>query len=348
MSKIRLHNGLNIYYEVTDFVDPWLVPETVVLHHGLGKSGRFWLPWVRLLSGHFRVVTIDMLGNGRSSRPRGHRWSIAGYASDALEVLDALGLKQVHFVGEAVGGCVGLQLGACHASRLLTLTLSACPYRPVRPEGGTGDLRTDSREIARHGLAEVTDRELPSRLDWSRYPPEMYAWYRKERLSASARIVSEQRAAQAAEDIEWTLPLITPPTLLIIPGSSPVSSTPQMREMARLIPHVRAVEFPEEGAWVTFAQADACVAAFLSFVSENPTAGRGDSDRAYRQALTASGLVLGAGSSSLPFTDQDASRGEAAEIRKWHPEGGKIKVPLIPKGCYVSPPIAAVDHVNGE
>jgi 3-oxoadipate enol-lactonase len=274
MPKIKLHNGLYIHYEITDFVDPWLSPETVVLHHGLGKSGCFWLPWVRLLSRYFHVVTIDMLGNGRSSRPRGHRWSIAGYSSDAVEVLDALGMERIHFVGEAVGGCVGLQLGACHAERLLTLTLSACPYRPVRPEGGTSDLRTESREIACRGLGEVTDRELPTRLNWSRYPPEMYEWYRQKRLSASARIVSEQRAAQAVEDLEWTLPLITVPTLLIIPGSSPVNSTPQMRQMARVIPHAQVIEFPEEGAWVAFAQAEACVAAFLSFVSEMSTAAR--------------------------------------------------------------------------
>lgn len=269
MPRVLLDNGDRLHYQVHDYVDPWRAPETVVLHHGLGKSGRFWLPWVRLLLRHFRVVTVDMLGCGRSSRPVDHAWSIADHATNAVALLDALEVEQVHFVGEAVGGCVGLQLGARHGDRLRTLTLCSTPFRPT---AGPVDLREKSEEIrdgGPAGLAAAVDRELPSRIEWDRYPPEMYAWYRAERLRASPRIVAEHHAAQAREDLEWTLPLVTVPTLLVIPDESPVGATGQMREMARTIPRAEvAVLAPgrRRPVWYHFAEADDCVAAFLDFV----------------------------------------------------------------------------------
>jgi len=272
MPRVLLDNGHRLHYEVHDYVDPWLTPEAVVLHHGLGKSGRFWLPWARLLSRHFRVVTVDMLGCGRSSHPVGHPWSIADHAANAVALFDALGTERVHFVGEAVGGCVGLQLGARHGDRLHTLTLCSTPFRPT---AGPVDLREKSEEISHGGLAGLTaavDRELPGRIEWDRYPPGMYAWYRAQRLDASPRIVAEHHAAQAREDLEWTLPEITAPTLLIIPDESPVGATGQMQQMARVIPNaqVAALSDRRRPVWYHFAEADECVAAFLDFVAGSP------------------------------------------------------------------------------
>lgn len=265
MSYATLRDGPRVFYEVTDLTDPWLAAETVFLHHGLGKSHRFWLPWVRLLARDFRVVTVDMLGNGRSSRPRGRAWSAAGYAEDVIAVLDDLEIEQVHFVGETVGGCVGLELGARHGSRLRSLTLAACPYRPPFEK-----LMDKGREIAREGLTASVDRELPSRLDWERYPPAMYDWYRNERLSASPRIVAEQHYAQAREDLEWALPLIDVPTLLIIPDDSPVGADVQMREMARVIRGARIADLPpgRRAVWHHYGEARECVDAFREFVAD--------------------------------------------------------------------------------
>lgn len=266
MPKVRLRSGGAIHYEVVDMTDPWRRPETVLLHHGLGKSSRFWLPWYRLLARDYRVIAMDTLGNGRSSRPRGHRWSIAGYAGNVLEVLNALRLKQVHFVGEGLGGCVGLQLGARHPARLRTLTLCATPYSRAE---ATGDLGARSREIAAGGLRKYVEVQMRDRTDWARFPPEMLAWYRRQRLAVSPRILAEQMSAQAHIDLAWTLPLIKAPTLLIIPGANPTSGADsQMARMAQAIPKTRAVRFPRERQWVTFTAAEECVAAFRSFVAE--------------------------------------------------------------------------------
>jgi pimeloyl-ACP methyl ester carboxylesterase len=263
--EVILRDGSRIHYAIADSTDPWVEPETVFLHHGNGKSGDYWLGWSRLLARHFRVIAIDMLGNGRSSRPRGHAWSIAGYAQDALEVMDALGVDRVHFVGEAMGGCVGLQVAATAPSRVRTLTLCATPFRPSE---GTADPGGWGRRIRRGGLADFVDQTLPDRMDWGRFPPEMYAWYRAQRMSASPRIMAEQMAAHHEVDMTWALSRITMPTLLIIPGASPSNADRQMRQMAETIPDATVVEFPDERQWVAFSAADACVAAFLAFLAE--------------------------------------------------------------------------------
>jgi pimeloyl-ACP methyl ester carboxylesterase len=267
MPEIALRSGNHLYYEVTDLTDPWTDPATVFLHHGLGKSARWWLPWVRLLARDYRVLTIDMLGCGRSSQPEGYAWSVSDHAENAVQVLDALGLNRVHFMGETVGGCVGMVLGARHGDRVESLALAACPFRPAQEW-----LLEQSAEIARTGLQPTVDRDLPSRLDWSLYPTRMYEWYRQQRLDASARIVSEQYAAQADEDLSAFLPVIEAPTLLFIPDESPVNAGAQMHEMARLIPNasIAALADRRRPVWYHYAEADECVAAYETFLSALP------------------------------------------------------------------------------
>jgi len=263
MPFVSLDNGNHLYYEITDLTDPWHEPPIVFLHHGLGKSARWWLPWTRLLARNFRVVAVDMLGCGRSSQPVGYRWSVANHADNVVAVLDHLGVDRVHFIGETVGGCIGLYLGARHGDRLHSLSLAACPYKPEKEW-----LLAMSREIAANGLEPSIDRDLPTRLDWARYPKAMYEWYRAERLSASPRIVAEQYAAQAEEDLTWTLPLINVPTLLYIPDESPVSANVQMRHMAEVIPTAQVADLAprRRPVWYHYGEAEECVAAFEKFV----------------------------------------------------------------------------------
>jgi len=265
MSRIKLRHGASVYCELVDLVDPWDTPELVFFHHGLGKHSGYWRGWMRALAGRYRLAAIDVLGNGRSSKPRGHAWSLESYADDVLDVLDAIGAERAHFVGEGMGGCVGLQLAARSPSRVQTLTLCATPFRPSE---GRADLLRHGEEIARHGVKDFVDGSLADRMDWSLLPSTAFDWFRGERLAVSPRIMSEQMTAQARVDVEWTLPLITAPTLLIVPGASPSNANTQMREMARSIATTRVIDFPTERQWVTFARAAECAQAFLDFVHD--------------------------------------------------------------------------------
>jgi sigma-B regulation protein RsbQ len=83
---------------------------TILLVHGFGCDQNLWRLVVDRLESDFRLVLIDLVGSG-SSDPRA--WdakkysSLPGYAADILEIVDALDLRDVVFVGHSVSAMIG-------------------------------------------------------------------------------------------------------------------------------------------------------------------------------------------------------------------------------------------------
>jgi aminoacrylate hydrolase len=267
MSKLTLSSGDQLAYDVIDFTDPWdHEVETILFHHGLGKSGVYWRPWVRELCAEYRVVVFDSLGNGESTRPTDHAWTIQGYADDARELIDQLGIDRAHVVGEGLGGCVGIELAANTPDRVETLTLLSTPFRPAE---GSGDLVAASERILDMGMEAWLAQSMPDRMDWDSLPGEMFDWYLNERLKTSPRIMVEQMRAQSSVDLEKVLSEISAPTLLLVPGRSHVAAHRQMIRMGDLIGNARVVEFPDQGQWLTFERSHECVGELKRFIDES-------------------------------------------------------------------------------
>ena len=100
LGKVRLH------YEVSGPESG----ETIVLAHSLGANLHMWDKIVPVLEARFRVVRYDSRGHGGSSVPPGP-YSIAELAGDAVELLNYLNLKRVHFCGLSMGGMIAMWLG---------------------------------------------------------------------------------------------------------------------------------------------------------------------------------------------------------------------------------------------
>lgn len=96
---------VDLYYEVAGRGAPLL------FIHGLGSSSRDWRRQIAHFAEHYRVLTYDARGHGRSSKPPGP-YSVELFAADAAELIEALGLAPVHVVGLSMGGMIGLQLAA--------------------------------------------------------------------------------------------------------------------------------------------------------------------------------------------------------------------------------------------
>lgn len=96
---------------------------TLLLSSGLGGAAGFWRPQLAAMAGRYRVVSYDQRGTGRSPAKLGDPYAIADMADDVLELIDALALQRVHFVGHALGGLVGLQLAVTAPSRLASLAV---------------------------------------------------------------------------------------------------------------------------------------------------------------------------------------------------------------------------------
>jgi aminoacrylate hydrolase len=103
---------------------------TLVFSSGLGGSARFWAPQLPALMTDFRVLVYDQAGCGRSPATLPDDYSIAHMARELAQVLDAEGVERCHFIGHALGGLVGLELGLQRPALLQSLVLINAWSRP--------------------------------------------------------------------------------------------------------------------------------------------------------------------------------------------------------------------------
>lgn len=77
----------------------------LVMLHGIGMDWRVWQAVSRRLAPRYGLYLVDMRGHGLSGKPE-HGYSIAHYAADVEELVDALGLQNAVLVGSSLGGVV--------------------------------------------------------------------------------------------------------------------------------------------------------------------------------------------------------------------------------------------------
>jgi len=272
MPEVKV-NDLNIHYEVDDFTSPWEASETIWIQHGFGRSGEFWFHWVPPLCGSYRVLRVDMRGHGRSgSPPDSHAWTVDDLLNDMRGVSQALSLGPVHYVGESVGGILGIALAARYPEFFKSLTLVAAPLS-IRPEiqeifavgesdwpgameklGGDGWIRGLVDAGATHtDRREAKDEWLLA--EWAKNRPKM--------LGNLARLA-------ATVDVEPLLPDVSVPTLILAPAKSPISPLEEQVKMRRTIPNAEIVTV--EGSWheIYFDDPEACISALLKFIQSLP------------------------------------------------------------------------------
>src|ERR1700683_1232630 len=77
----------------------------LLLIHGIGDSSDSWRPGVEELAEHYTVIAPDLLGHGRSEKPRAD-YSVAGFANGMRDLLSALEVDRATVVGHLLGGGV--------------------------------------------------------------------------------------------------------------------------------------------------------------------------------------------------------------------------------------------------
>ena len=115
MQTFKTRDGMRLAYYVDDFTDPWTQPDTLLLLHAAMGNSRRWFKWVPKLARQYRVVRMDLRGHGASQIPDPSQpFSLAHLVSDTLELLDLVGAKRAHVVGNSAGGYVSQQLAIHH------------------------------------------------------------------------------------------------------------------------------------------------------------------------------------------------------------------------------------------
>ncbi|MGC0408708.1 sigma-B regulation protein RsbQ [Streptomyces sp. SAI-195] len=113
----------------------------VVLAHGFGCDQNMWRLVVPRLGGRYKVVLFDYVGSGRSDPsawvPERYA-SLDGYAQDVVDVLRALDLRQVTFVGHSVSAMAGVLAARTSPDRIGSLIMVAPSPRYIDDDGYRG------------------------------------------------------------------------------------------------------------------------------------------------------------------------------------------------------------------
>jgi pimeloyl-ACP methyl ester carboxylesterase len=97
--------------------------EPVVFLHGFPTSGHLWADVVPLVPAGHRVVVLDLLGYGRSDRPRAGLVGIKAHAERVIELFDLLGINYACVVGHDIGGGIAQWLAVRYPQRVSRLCL---------------------------------------------------------------------------------------------------------------------------------------------------------------------------------------------------------------------------------
>ena len=263
-------NNCEMYYELDDYTDPWLKDkDTIWLQHGIGRSSRFWYHWVPALARRYQVVRRDMRGHGFSADPGPHHnWTVDELLDDMRAFLDALGLDRVHYLGESIGGILGVAFAAKWPERLKSLTVCASPtaIRPAALSALTGGERELGSELARLGgggwVKILMQQNIISGKD-----PAHIEWVVNEWSRTPTHVLRGINRMLAKADISPLLPQINVPTLVLAPSRSPLTPLSDQLSIRNSIPNARMAVIEGPGHEIYVDEPEECINAFLKFLN---------------------------------------------------------------------------------
>jgi sigma-B regulation protein RsbQ len=121
------------------------------LAHGFGCDQNLWRSVVQRLQSTFRIVLIDHVGSGASDPAAWDETkysALSGYAEDVVEVVRALDLREVVFVGHSVSAMIGVLATLADPTRFAKLVMLTPSPRYLDDEDYRGGFsRADIDEL---------------------------------------------------------------------------------------------------------------------------------------------------------------------------------------------------------
>ena len=233
-------------------------PPMLFLHGAGGVDA--WMPWMDQLASSYDLIVPDHPGWGRSDTPE---WfdNIHDLAYFYLDFIDALELRDVHLVGNSIGGWIACELAVRNTTKLATLTL-------VDPAGlrlaGTKrfDIFLGSRE--ENARAVFFDQTFAERMIAMPLVDASLDMFLKNRY-ASARVGWQPRLYDP-HLAKW-LHRIDVPTLVIWGDHDRIFPVAMLGEFMRLIPGAKSAVIPDCGHLPHIECTGAFIAALTPFIA---------------------------------------------------------------------------------
>jgi pimeloyl-ACP methyl ester carboxylesterase len=216
----------------------------LVLLHGLLLSQEMHRPLAEDLAARGnRVITLDLLGHGRSDRPRDMwRYSMASYGREVVALLDHLEIEQAVVMGTSLGANAALEIAAAAPERLRGLVIEM----PVLDNGLLGSALAFTPLLVSLTFGEPVmklvaraARGVPRRL-LPHYGNVMLDVLRQEPGPGGALLQGLFFGRIAPPRSERRT--FTTPTLILGHGRDPVHPFSDAGMLAREMPHARLIE----------------------------------------------------------------------------------------------------------
>ena len=258
--------GARIYYEVEGRGHPVLL-----IHGGLG-SLRMWDGVVGPLAERYRVIRYDTRGFGRTETDDVEFTNRA----DAIAVLDHVGARSAHVIGQSRGGMIALDLAIEHPERVDSLVHIASGiggYQPTLPEGVAGEPMEEMERLWNakdwEALSEVETKVWVD--GWGqprdRVDPairrQVHGWilenYRAEKVEGKPQSLRPPAAERVGD--------VRVPTLVMIGLADEPGGVLSGRHAAASIPGAQLVEFPNVAHMIQLEEPDRFTKLVLDFLA---------------------------------------------------------------------------------
>ena len=214
----------------------------LLLIMGMGFSSRAWGSLPQRLAEHYRVITFDNRGTGRS-KGTGIGFRVKDMADDAVAVLDAAGAERAFVFGISMGGMAALELALLHPRRVRALVLGATFASWLKSRKPSVQVMSElvaGGALSRVGAHGLLGHALVS-LEHLRTDFDAFSKWIVDGERVSPRVLLQQMTAVTLHDSMKRLPELRMPTLVLTGDRDRLIPAVNSRRLAEAIPGARLV-----------------------------------------------------------------------------------------------------------
>ncbi|OAA79655.1 fumarylacetoacetate hydrolase [Akanthomyces lecanii RCEF 1005] len=137
--------------------------ENIAFIHGLGSSSSYFAALTAPLQEHANLHLMDLEGHGQSPTSASSTLSIASFAKDVANVLDAADAEEVTVVAHSLGCLVAVKLALDRPNLVKKLVLMGPPPSPLPEAGVTGTIAR-VKAVRDKGMFDVSNTILQTAL----------------------------------------------------------------------------------------------------------------------------------------------------------------------------------------
>lgn len=245
--------------------------EAIVMIHGYTADKDVWPRFARHFIDDYRIVIPDLAGHGETAFNPDWDYSYPAQAARIAALMDSLGIKRAHIIGNSMGGFLTAYFAIHYPDR----TLSAAP---IDPAGVKSPTASDFDKMLAQGKNPFL---IETRDDFAAFYPMTMArppWLPGFVLDAVADKYIERRAAHAqifaditTSTLTQELPRLKAPTLLIWGDQDRLLHVSATEVMAAAIPNVDVKIMPGLGHMPMVEAPKETADIYRQFLNELPT-----------------------------------------------------------------------------